>query len=287
MIFSMTGFAAQQREVGAGTLIIELRSVNHRYLELQLRIDENLRAFEPRLREAVAACLGRGKVECRLALHAKEGAVESEVSVHALACLATLSKAVLHHFPDSRPLSVAEVLRWPGVLAAEQVSAQALAADVAALLDEALVELTDSRAREGEKMKAHILDRASQMEALVEKVRPHLPILLQAYQEKLATRLREAMQVADDERIRQELAIFTQKIDVDEELSRLVAHLQEVRRVLAAGGSAGKRLDFLMQELNREANTLGAKSVATETSQVSMELKVLIEQMREQVQNIE
>ena len=169
----------------------------------------------------------------------------------------------------------------------EQIPADALADDVGALLGEALEELTSSRSREGEKLKAMILDRVAQMEALVEKVRPLLPRLQQVYQEKLATRLRDAMQVADDERIRQELAIFAQKIDVDEELSRLTTHLHEVRRILSAGGAVGKRLDFLMQELNREANTLGSKSIATETSQVSMELKVLIEQMREQIQNIE
>jgi uncharacterized protein (TIGR00255 family) len=182
---------------------------------------------------------------------------------------------------------VAEVLHWPGVLATEQVPPENLTNDVAALLDKALSDLTDSRAREGEKLKELILDRALQIEILVQQVRPQLPVLMRAYQEKLAARLRDAMQVADNERISQELALFAQKIDVDEELSRLNTHLQELRRVLTAGGIVGKRLDFLMQELNREANTLGAKSVATEVSQTSMELKVLIEQMREQIQNIE
>ena len=288
MIFSMTGFAATQREVAAGALMVELRSVNHRYLELHLRIDDVLRKSEPYLRETITARLGRGKVECRVALHTREGnATEAEINLAALSRLAHLSNTVRHHVPETGAMTVADILRWPGILQTEQVSAEALATDVAVLLDLALQELTDSRAREGEKLKIMILERAAQMEALVEKVRPHLPALLQAYQEKLAARLREAMQVADDDRLRQELAIFAQKIDVDEELSRLVTHLQEVRRVLGAGGAVGKRLDFLMQELNREANTLGSKSVATETSQVSMELKVLIEQMREQIQNIE
>lgn len=288
MIFSMTGFAAQQVKVEAGTLVIELRSVNHRYLELHLRIDDTLRVFEPKLREVVAGRLGRGKVECRLALHGNESvAAEDEVSQSALARLAVLDKKVRHYFPESSPLTVAEVLRWPGVLATELVLTDDLADDVMATLDGALTELAESRAREGEKLKELILDRTSQMEILVEKVRPHIPALVRSYQEKLASRLRDAMQVADNERIGQELALFAQKIDVDEELSRLGAHLQEVRRVLAAGGIVGKRLDFLMQELNREANTLGAKSVATEISQTAMELKVLIEQMREQVQNIE
>jgi uncharacterized protein (TIGR00255 family) len=288
MIYSMTGFAANTCEVATGTLSLELRSVNHRYLELQVRIDEELRAFEPMLREVVAARLGRGKVECRLVLHAQAGtATEMEVNNTALNRLATVSKAVSQFFPDSSPLSVAEILRWPGVLSTEPVPADELTKDVQALLKTTLDELTSSRAREGEKLKMLILERSAQIETLVDKVRPLLPMLLQSYQEKLATRLREAMQIADDERIRQELAIFAQKIDVDEELSRLTTHLQELRRVLTAGGVVGKRLDFLMQELNREANTLGSKSIASETSQVSMELKVLIEQMREQVQNIE
>ena len=288
MIFSMTGFAVQQREVAGGTLILELRSVNHRYLELQLRIDEGLRSYEPLLREAITSHVGRGKIECRLVLReSNETATEPRVSEITLARLATLSETVRRHFPDSVPLSVSEVLHWPGVFSTEQVLPETLTADVTDILDKALGELVAARSREGEKLLALILERTTQIEALVEQVRPHLPVLLQAYQERLAIRLREAMLASDDERIRQELAIFAQKIDVDEELSRLITHLHEVRRVLATGGAVGKRLDFLMQELNREANTLGSKSVATETSRVSMELKVLIEQMREQIQNIE
>lgn len=288
MIYSMTGYAAHTRESAAGTLSLELRSVNHRYLELQMRIDEGLRASEPLVRDVIAARLSRGKVECRLTLHERaDQAGEMEINAAMLTRLAGASKAVGQYFPEARPLTVAEILRWPGVLAAEETPADALAGDIRALLEETLGELASSREREGEKLKQFILERVAQIEALVGKVRPLLPALLQAHQEKLAARLREAMQVADDERIRQELAIFAQKIDVDEELSRLAAHLQEVRRILGAGGAVGKRLDFLMQELNREANTLGSKSVSTETSQAAMELKVLIEQMREQVQNIE
>lgn len=288
MIFSMTGFAATQREVAAGTLMIELRSVNHRYLELQLRIDDALRNCEPAVREAIAAKLGRGKVECRLVLHDREGAAtEAELNLTALSRLAHLSSTVRQQMPEASAMTVTEILRWPGVLQSAQMAPDELSTAVGELLEQALQDMADSRAREGEKLKAMILDRAAQMRVLVEKVRPLLPTLLKAYQEKLAMRLREAMQVADDERIHQELALYAQKIDVDEELSRLTAHLQEVRRVLDKGGAVGKRLDFLMQELNREANTLGSKSVATETSQTSMELKVLIEQMREQIQNIE
>ena len=288
MIFSMTGFAFQQRNVAGGTLILELRSVNHRYLELQLRIDEGLRSYEPLLRETITARIGRGKIECRLVLReSAQPETEPCVNETILMQLVSLSETIQSRFPDSIPLSVAEVLHWPGVISTEHILPETLTANVAGILDEALEELLAARSREGEKLLALILERTAQIETLVEQVRPHLPMLLLAYQEKLAIRLREAMLTSDDERIRQELAIFAQKIDVDEELSRLITHLHEVRRVLATGGAVGKRLDFLMQELNREANTLGSKSVATETSHVSMELKVLIEQIREQIQNIE
>jgi uncharacterized protein (TIGR00255 family) len=288
MVVSMTGFAARELAVTGGTLLLELRAVNHRYLELHLRVDEALRSFEPAMREAIAGRLGRGKVECRVSLAAASGAVaNAQIAPAALEQLAQLSNAVRQHFPQSLPLNVADILRWPGVLATEEVSRETLGADLMALLEQGLQDLADSRAREGEKLKGLILERVTGMEAQVARVRPLLPVLMQAYQDKLAARLREAMQGVDDERIRQELALFAQKIDVDEELGRLTTHLQEVKRILAAGGAVGKRLDFLMQELNREANTLGSKSVSTETSQVSMELKVLIEQMREQIQNIE
>jgi uncharacterized protein (TIGR00255 family) len=288
MIYSMTGFAALERKTAAGTLLLDLRAVNHRYLEVHMRMDETLRSFEPAMREAIGARLGRGKVECRVTLVAPaDTAANGEVNTAILDQLASLTAVVQQRFPQSRPLSVADILRWPGVLATEQVSGEALSADLIATLQQCLQDLADSRAREGEKLKALILERVTAMETQVAKVRPLLPALMQAYQERLAQRLREAMQTIDDERIRQELALFAQKIDVDEELGRLTTHLQEVRRILGAGGAVGKRLDFLMQELNREANTLGSKSVSTETSQVSMELKVLIEQMREQIQNLE
>jgi uncharacterized protein (TIGR00255 family) len=288
MIYSMTGFAVAQSDLAAGTLVVEMRSVNHRYLELHLRIDDALRVFEPQVREAIAARLGRGKVELRASLITPSGAsAPAELSADVLDQLARLSASVQQRFPQSRPLSVADILRWPGVLATQQISADALQTHLLAALNQVIAELTASRAREGEKLAAIILERVVQMEALVARVRPLLPALLRTYQEKLTSRLQEALQAADEGRIHQELALYAQKIDVDEELGRLTTHLQEVRRVLAAGGAVGKRLDFLMQELNREANTLGSKSVSSETSQASMELKVLIEQIREQVQNIE
>lgn len=287
-ISSMTGFAAVQHETAAGTLLLELRSVNHRYLELYMRLDDAMRSFEPQLREAIAARLGRGKVECRVSLVTPAGVPPAaELSEAALAQAERLSRAVQQRFPESRPLSVADILRLPGVLVTQEISGESLGEDLMTALNLALEQLTASRDREGKKLAALILERVVSMEALVEKVKPLLPALIEAHREKLGTKLRELLDGGDDNRVHQELAIFAQKIDVDEELGRLTTHLQELRRILSSGGAVGKRLDFLMQELNREANTLGSKSVSHETSQVSMELKVLIEQMREQIQNIE
>ena len=189
--------------------------------------------------------------------------------------------------PEARPLAAGEVLRWPGMLGDAALSSDELREPCLALAREALAELCATRAREGAKLRDMILERVGKMQALVERVAPLLPLAVAAYQEKLAVRLREALAANDEERIRQEISVFGIKVDVAEELNRLAAHLQEVRRVLDAGGAAGKRLDFLMQELNREANTLGSKSVSKEVSEASIELKLLIEQMREQIQNIE
>ncbi|MDR2220198.1 MAG: YicC family protein [Methylobacillus sp.] len=288
MITSMTGFAALERETVAGILLLDLRAVNSRYLEMHMRLDESLRSMEPVLRETIAAKLGRGKVECRAILMAQPGAAASgEMHEGMLERLAQWSASAREYFPESRPLSVADILRWPGVLIVDQVSSETLSAQVLEALQQCLQDLVASRAREGDKLKALILEHVALMEIEVAKVRPLLPELMHAHQCKLTQRLHEAMQAVDDDRVLQEVALFAQKIDVDEELGRLTTHMQEVRRVLDAGGAVGKRLDFLMQELNREANTLGSKSVSVETSQVAMELKVLIEQMREQIQNLE
>ena len=288
MIYSMTGFAAVAAEVPHGTLNLELRSVNHRYLEVQFRLPDELRALEGAMRELIAARLSRGKVDCRLNfVPLAVGTGELQLNTDLLQQLLHVSRTVQAQSPDSQSLRVGEVLRWPGMLGPESVPLEGLKEPALELCRSALDELSATRGREGEKTKAMLLQRVVQMRQLAAGVAPRLPKLLAAYQEKLAGRLREALGTSDDERVRQELALFAQKIDVDEELSRLQAHLTEVERILDAGGAVGKRLDFLMQELNREANTLGSKSVAAEVSQVSMELKVLIEQMREQIQNIE
>lgn len=288
MIFSMTGFAALERETASGILIIELRSVNHRYLELQLKLDDSVRSFEPLVRELVATKLGRGKVECRMSLMPRANqAKQAHLDKAVLQQLAHMASTVQQHFPQSPPLGVADILRWPGVLMSDSANHEALAEEIQVSLTQALQDMADSRSREGAKLKALILERLAEMEQQIAQVKPLLPLQIKAYQERLTAKFQETMKNFDEERIGQELILFAQRIDVDEELTRLTAHMSEVKRILDSNGAAGKRLDFLMQELNREANTLGSKSVSTEVTQVSMALKVLIEQMREQIQNIE
>jgi uncharacterized protein (TIGR00255 family) len=288
MILSMTGFAAVASELPGVSLSVELRSVNHRYLDLQLRLPDELRAQESVLRERIAAELKRGKVDCRVSLNrTAPGAAALAVDNQRVAQLAAAAAAVQAHAPGATPLSTAEILRWPGVLAEPTVPPEELSARTHELVARALVDLAASRTREGAKTAAMLDERCAGIETQVARVTPRIPALHAAYVDKLGARLRDAGLDPDQERLKQELALFATKIDVAEEVSRLTTHVAEVRRVLRVGGSAGKRLDFLMQELHREANTLGSKSVDAELSQASLELKVLIEQMREQVQNIE
>ncbi len=288
MILSMTGFAAVAAELPGVALAVELRSVNHRYLDLQVRLPDELRGLESGLREQLVAELKRGKVECRVSLNrTAAGAAGLAVDATRVAELAKAAADAIKIVPAARPLSVSEILHWPGVIAEPTVPPHELAAHARRLVAQALAELGASRLREGVKLVATLVERCVAIEAQVARVAPRIPAIHAAYVEKLAARLREAGLDPDQDRLKQELALFATKVDVAEELSRLSTHVAEVRRVLAAGGSAGKRLDFLMQELHREANTLGSKSVDAELSQASLEIKVLIEQMREQVQNLE
>ena len=288
MIHSMTGFAVQTRDLGQVSLHIELRSVNSRYLDLFFRIGDELRQAEPAIRERLAANLTRGKVECRLNLHAS-GAAQRSLALNTalLEQLRDAEQLVRDRLPAAGHLSVNEVLRWPGMLADDGVSFEQLQPAVLDLARAALDELVATRRREGDKLAAMIRERLVRMRELVVLAQPRVPAIVADYQERLATRLRDAVATLDEDRTRQEVALFAQRIDVAEELSRLNTHLDEVERILKAGGAAGKRLDFLMQELNREANTLASKSAATDITGIAMEMKVLIEQMREQVQNIE
>ena len=288
MICSMTGYAVKTRDVERGSLQLELKSVNSRYLDFHFRIAEDLRALEMPLRELLASRLTRGKIECRLSFNAAAArADQMQLNADLLATLLALSDQVRTAMPDAVPLSVNETLRWPGMFGDQGIDFAALGPQVLALAGEALADFTASRGREGEKLAQMIVDRVNAMREIVRAVAPRIPEAQALFTDKLRQRLVEALGNASDDRILQEVAVFATRIDVAEELSRLTTHLDEVERVLKKGGPCGKRLDFLMQELNREANTLGSKSAITEVSQASMDLKLLIEQMREQIQNLE
>lgn len=287
-IHSMTGYAALERDLGPLRLALELKSVNGRFLDLNFRCAEDLRFLEMPLREKLTAAIARGKVDCRLYLQAgAPSAAQLTPNLALVAQLARLQEEIRSVLPDAAPLTVADVLRWPGVLASEAVPQERLQAECFALFDAVLAEFSASRAREGARLADALRERVARMRAAVAQVEPLLPAAIADYTERLAARLREAVAALDEERIRQEIGVFAARIDVAEELARLIAHLGEVERVLDAGGVVGKRLDFLTQELNREANTLASKSVSAAVTAIALELKLLIEQVREQVQNLE
>lgn len=284
----MTGYAAASADSPRGRLSLELRSVNARFLDVQLRIAEDLRTLEPMLREMVSARVSRGKVDCRFFLN-ETGIAEKpqRLNADAVARLKSLAEEARASFPDANALRIADILRWPGVIAEEPADEERMRAIAAEVCRRALEDLVATRSREGAKLSASVLERVALMRQRVDEVAPLVPQSIAAYQAKLAERLREAIGSADDDRIRAEIAVFSSKVDVGEELDRLRAHLGEVERVLRKGGAAGKRLDFLAQELNREANTLASKSASQPLSACALELKLLVEQVREQVQNIE
>ena len=287
-LHSMTGYALETAELAAGSLSVEIRAVNSRYLDLSFRMAEDFRPLEPQLRERIGRAVKRGKLECRIGFQPRVSTgLPDAPNAALLEQLIALADAVRARATDAAPLSVAEILRWPGMLGETRLDLDALHAAVLDLADRALRELDASRAREGAKLKTILQERIAAIRGHTAALAPRLPEIVNAYRDKLTRRMEELLATPERDRIAQEVALYAQKIDVDEELGRLESHLTEVERVLEAGGAAGKRLDFLMQELNREANTLGSKAVTAELAQVSVELKVLIEQMREQVQNIE
>ncbi len=286
MISSMTGYAAATRELPIASLAAEVRSVNSRFLDVQFRLPDELRLAEPALRELIQARVGRGKVECRVSVTPPANATPHlSINEGLLIELAEASRKVRAAISDARPLRVGEVLAWPGVLGDDRSAT--LREACIKLVHELLDDFSATRRREGGKLAQMLIERVKRMKDLLSSIAPKLPEAIAAYQEKVSARLREALGGADEERIRHEIALFGVKADISEELTRLDAHLDEVSRVVSAGGAVGKRLDFLMQELNREANTLGSKSVSKELSDASLEFKLLIEQMREQIQNIE
>jgi uncharacterized protein (TIGR00255 family) len=288
MIYSMTGYAVKSLDIECGTLQLELKSVNSRYLDFHFRTAEDLRSLEIPLRELLSARLTRGKIECRLGFNsAAAGADKLTLNPELFATLKSLNDSVRAQMPDARALSVSDVLRWPGMFGDQTIDFAAVGPQVLALARQVLEEFSASRGREGEKLAEMIVDRVNSIREIVRQVAPRIPEAQAAFTDKLRQRLLDALGNASDDRVLQEVAVFATRIDVAEELTRLNAHLDEVERVVKQGGACGKRLDFLMQELNREANTLGSKSAITEVSQAAMDLKLLIEQMREQIQNLE
>jgi len=284
----MTAFARVEQREAWGTLAWELRSVNHRYLELSLRLPEELRSLETLVREHATKALGRGKVECTLRYHpAAEQTGELVVNRDLTERLLTAIGEIEMLQGVSSAYSPIELLRWPGVLESVESDLTPVVEAAGGLLDHALAELREGRGREGEKLRELILQRCDGIEQVVAQVRECLPQLLEQQRERLRSRLAELSEEYDSGRLEQEMVILAQKSDVDEELDRLTAHVIELRGVLERSEPVGRRLDFLMQEFNREANTLGSKSLGSEVTRAAVELKVLIEQMREQIQNIE
>ncbi|MDZ7840024.1 MAG: YicC/YloC family endoribonuclease [Gammaproteobacteria bacterium] len=288
MANSMTAFSRETSSAEWGTITCELRSVNHRYLEINPRLSDELRQLEPRIRDAVSARVKRGRVDCYIKLQSHETTRDDfVVDRELLARVAKMGGDTLKQYPHLAPLPVSEVLGWPGVVQVRGVDSEALAESAMELVNRALDRIETDRAREGARLKTTIEARLRESAALVENLKARVPELTQAFRDRIMEKLQDASEKLDPDRVEQELVIYVQKSDATEEIDRLQIHLDEVREVLAADGAIGRRLDFLMQELNREANTLGAKSFDMALTQTAVDLKVLIEQMREQIQNIE
>ena len=297
-VASMTGFASAARVTALGQMTLELRSINSRFLDLALKMPDDLRGTESAVREAIAAQIARGKIECRISIARATAQSEAKVNALALTQLADLTRRVTDVMPDVAPISVADVLNWPGVVETADGDADAVRSAVLSALTEALTVLAESRHREGAAIRDGLLVHCDQIDKVAQALSARLPDLISAVERKLVERLQQSLTASltgattltreeVSERIRQEVTLYALKIAGDEENTRLVTHVVEVRRVLSAGGAVGRRLDFLMQELNREANTLGSKAAAIEMTNTSVELKILIEQMREQIQNLE
>jgi uncharacterized protein (TIGR00255 family) len=288
MIASMTGFARREISGSWGALVCELRSVNHRFLESGFRLPDEVRAAEGELRQRLAREVKRGKVDCSITYRRAQGAETAlEVDLAALDRLLASVRDIERTLPGNHTVNVLDVLRWPGVLRDESDGRDELLKAAHALFGGTLEDLVAARAREGQRLRELLEQRCNGLEALVAHVRTRLPEVHARVRARLDERLAELKANVDQERLEQELAILLQRLDVDEELDRLTGHIAEIRRVIGGSEPAGRRLDFLMQELNREANTLSSKSQDLDTTRSAVDMKVIIEQMREQVQNVE
>ena len=286
MIRSMTAYATVERAIEGGTLACELRAVNHRFLELGLRLPEELRVLEPALRERISARIARGKLDFSLRLRNAEDEGSLQLNASLVAKLSELALDMTVRFPALRTEFI-DLLQYPGVLQTRSVDADTLQAEAMTMLDALLDQFVAAREREGGKLATAISERVDGVAARSAQARELVPLIRVGQRQKMETRLADLTQPADPGRMEQELVMWLQKLDVDEELDRLDSHVVEIRRVLKQSEPVGRRLDFLLQEFNREANTLGSKSVDTRTTNIAVELKVLIDQIREQVQNIE
>lgn len=288
MIQSMTAFARTEGQGQWGSAVCELRSINHRYLELVVRLPETLHALEAPMRECIRHHIKRGKIECHLRFQPGDvSGAGITINHHLAEQLCNANEIIAQKLKQAAPVSTMDILHWPGILQIAEIDLEVIQDQVLVLLDKALQDLIAARTREGEELKQLFLQRLENMKVEVAKVRQHMPEILTYQRERLIARFSDAKLELDAERLEQEIVLFAQKTDVMEELDRIDAHISEVRRILKQGGVSGRRLDFLMQELHREANTLGAKSTDVDTTRASVELKVLIEQIREQVQNVE
>lgn len=287
MIYSMTAFARKELKGTWGTAVWEIRSVNQRFLETHFRLPEQFRSLEPVLRERFRKKLQRGKVECNLR-YSNDGAETSTLVLNeSLAKQVMQAADWVQSHGQSSGLNPLDVLKWPGVVAAEETDINALQASLLSGFDDTIQEFIDARATEGNALKNMITTRLDAIETEAEQVKTHMPSVIQWQRERLLARFEEAKLELEANRLEQEMVLLAQKVDVAEELDRLGAHVKETRNILKKGGACGRRLDFMMQEFNRESNTLGSKSINAEITQSAIELKVLIEQMREQIQNIE
>ncbi len=288
MVLSMTAFARQAGEGEWGRAVWELRSVNHRYLELALRLPEELRALEPALRERIAQRIQRGKIECMLRFEPGTGAAPAPRIQHALLQQLVAACQEVERLTDHpAPLNALDLLRWPGVLALAPLDPDRVGEVLLGLLDQALTALVEARGREGRRLQQIIEERCRAAQQQVQRLRERLPAIVEGLRERLARVAVDASLSLDPVRLEQEILLLVQRLDVAEEMDRLQLHLHELSRLAAGAGAVGRKLDFLLQEMNREANTIASKATHIDTTGAAVELKVLIEQMREQVQNIE
>jgi uncharacterized protein (TIGR00255 family) len=286
MTKSMTAYAQANIKTEYGEISCEIRGVNHRYLDIAARMPEELRYLESEIKDIASKKLSRGRLDCFIRLNQDETS-DLQPNPEIAAQLNVLVEQMQAHIPSMQALRAIDVLRWPGVLAQKEMDADKMKASFQSVVGECIDELIIMRQREGAKMAELITTRLAEMQAIVDQVKAVLPEIAEQYRERIETKLAEIKDQLDPSRLEQEMVIFLQKSDVAEELDRLVVHMDEVASILNKDKPAGRRLDFLMQELNREANTLGSKAQDTRITQASVDLKVLIEQMREQVQNIE